>query len=129
MMTNSTLEDIIGSSDENVAGTSCKDFFKGGIFKDGINLCESDCPILAKWEKRATINLEGVITGKDGKKTWLSLNYAPVMDVDGKLLYTVVTIRDVTERKKLKKEIARLDRELLEDKMLDAEKDEHLGGF
>jgi PAS domain S-box-containing protein len=129
VMTNRMIESIVGSEEENLAGTSCRDLFKGGIVMDGINLCETDCPLSAKGEKLAKASLEGVITVKEGKKTWLSLNYAPVLDVDGKLIYAVVTIRDVTERKELKKEIAHLDRKLLVDKMLEEEKDEHIGGI
>lgn len=129
VMTNRMIESIVGAEDENLAGTSCMDLFKGGIIMDGINLCETECPLLAKGEKQGRASLEGIITVKEGRKIWLSLNYAPVRDVDGKLTYAVVTIRDITERKELKREIAQLDRKLLEDKMLDEEKDEHLGGI
>ncbi len=129
LMSNMVIEDIIGSDDESIVGLPCQDIFKGGIMKDGVNLCETDCPVMARPDKRVKTKLEGLITGREGKRVWLSLNYAPVEDVDGKLLYVVVTVRDVTDRRNMKREIAYLDRQLLEDKMLEEERDEHLGGF
>ena len=50
-------------------------------------------------------NLEGPMIRKDGKTVWLSTNYAPIMNKEGKVTGFQGTDNDITERKRTREEL------------------------
>ena len=50
---------------------------------------------------RAKLNIEEVLTRADGTTYWLETNKIPLTDLDGRIIGTVGTYTDITERKRL----------------------------
>jgi PAS domain S-box-containing protein len=128
--TNNAMEKILELHAEEIVGMTCMDVFEGGIIQGDTNYCETHCPISTTSGEFVKCNIEGLVRVIGGEGTWLSLNYSPTVDIDGNLLYMVVTVRDMTERRRMKEEISRLNHKLLEDKInSDIEEEDYRGGM
>jgi PAS domain S-box-containing protein len=128
--TNSAMETITGLAANEIVGKMCKEIFEGGISREGYNYCEEDCPLMNTSERPCSIRIEGLIQAQKNNKKWISSNCSPALDIDGNILYVAVTIRDLTERQKMKEELSKLSMQLEENRLAtERYKEFKRGGF
>jgi PAS domain S-box-containing protein len=63
-------------------------------------------------ENDEVVNFESQVYRRDGSLTWISENAHAVRDTDGNLLYFEGTVEDITERRRAKEALQRLNEEL-----------------
>lgn len=111
-MANPVMENLTGISSKDIPGMTCREVFGGGIVRGGFNYCEVYCPIRDTSERPCTVRIEGRIQRHDNKARWISSSCSPALDIDGNILYIVVTLRNMTDKLKMKQEISRLTSQL-----------------
>ena len=128
MATNSALERITGMAGEDMRGMLCREIFDGGYSKGSVNRCERSCPMTHPSTDMATV--EGTVTTRNHRKVSLSSNYSSAFGLDGRLLYTVVTIREVNDRKRPEDAAIRHSDQLIRHRELPGSAEEaQKGGF
>jgi len=115
IMTNSEMERLTGLRRKDMVGSQCYNVYNGGVINERGNYCVDSCPIAIKSEEKTKV--EGVIRTRDGREVWVSSNYSHARDIDGNILYTVVTVRDTSETKWMEDKLNTLYRKLQIDKI------------
>jgi len=96
---NRAAEEITRFSKEDAIGKLCSDIIRS-------EACSETCPLKKTMEKKENIkNFETTITRKDGAKIPVSINTAVLYDENGKFIGGVETFRDISEIKRLRKEV------------------------
>jgi len=86
--------EMVGYSEQELLAMSFMDITHPDDIKGGLNLIE----MAATGESRA-YHIEKRYLNKNGTMVWASVNMAPVTDNDGRSLYLVSQIEDITKRK------------------------------
>ncbi len=110
VMTNNEMEKITGLTTQEILGLTCYNVYNGGIIDDNGNCCDDQCPL--NRESKSPVKIMGKIETRDGREVWISSNYSHIHDIDGKLLYTVSTVRDVSSDKWMEDKLNGLTRRL-----------------
>lgn len=101
---NPAAEKITGFSAQDAVGMYCKDVFKNSI-------CEYDCALKrAVNEGKDIHNREYEITNIDGKKIPIICSTSAFRDAQGRISGGLEVFKDITEIKRLHKEIAKRER-------------------
>ncbi len=101
---NPAAEKITGFSAYDAVGMYCKDVFKNSI-------CESDCALKrAVSEGRDVHNREYEIRNIEGKKIPIICSTSAFCDPSGRITGGLEIFKDITEHKRLQKEIAKRER-------------------
>jgi PAS domain S-box-containing protein len=101
--TNKKMAEMLACTAEEMAGKSMYDFIDGEW--------------IAKFENYMRFPQQGIFKQyefkfrrKDGKELWAILSINPFIELDGQYSGALAMVTDITERKQLEKEMARLDR-------------------
>ena len=101
---NPAAEKITGFSAYDAVGMYCKDVFKNPI-------CESDCALKRAVDKGCDIhNREYAITNIDGEKVPILCSTSAFQDSDGRVTGGLEIFKDISENKRLQKEIESRER-------------------
>lgn len=106
---NAVAEKLTGWTQNEALGRQVQDVFS--IVNEGTGeLCEN--PVARVLREQRTIELanDTVLLGKDGKERMISDSGAPIRDENGSIIGVVLVFRDVTEKKKHLREMARADK-------------------
>ena len=96
---NRAAEEITRFSKEEAIGRLCSDVIRS-------EACSKTCPLKKTMENKENIkNFETTIIRKDGAKIPVSINTAVLYDENGEFIGGVETFRDISEIKRLRKEI------------------------
>lgn len=90
---NIAMERLTGWKKDEAIGRDCSEIIKLSNNR-GVDLCQLSCPISG--EINDISDREGTITTKDNQKVNISMRYSPIRDSDGKLLTTVINVRDLS---------------------------------
>ncbi len=97
---NRAFEEITGYKREEVIGKKCGDVIRSSE-------CGKECPLRRAMEKREKVtNREVVIKRKDGKRIPVSVNATILYDASGEAIGVVETLRDLSEIKRLMREVS-----------------------
>ncbi|MBU1669486.1 MAG: PAS domain-containing sensor histidine kinase [Actinobacteria bacterium] len=101
LLWNRAAESILGWSEEEALGRSCREFI-GHTDDNGRQLCDEDCPLVASMGESHSI-FAGTVWGqsRDGVKIPVNVSCAPLFDGDGKLVGAVEVFSDMTHEKEL----------------------------
>ena len=111
VMTNSEMERISGLAREEILGLSCETICNGGIVNEYRNCCSDLCPLVNNQDSTMPISIEGGISTRDHRDIQLSANHSHVHDIDGNLVYTVITVRNLSEIRRAESNIDHMFRE------------------
>ncbi len=101
---NPAAEKITGFPADDAVGMFCKDVFKNSI-------CESDCALKRAVEENQDIhNREYAITNIDGQEIPIICSTSAFRDASGQVTGGLEIFKDITEHKKLQKELLRRER-------------------
>lgn len=90
---NSGMERITGWKKEEVVGNYCFDVLSL-TGNEGSSICQTACPLCEQGECLTTI--DAVATTKDGQKVDVRVSYSMARSPSGKLLTTVMNVRDIS---------------------------------
>ncbi len=101
---NHTAEIITGVKADNIAGSNVKELLKLVSEKDGLVL---ENPAIKALKAGAVGNpgVDALIIDEEGSPKYVVATAAPVYDADKTLSGAVLVVRDVTERRKMEKEL------------------------
>ncbi len=104
ILVNNTAEDLLGLEENEVVGKSLEDIFR---ISDGKTreLLPGICrEVLEKGETCSTPP-ESILIRKDGEEKFVYVTGAPIFGTNGEILGAIVVFRDITENKKIEKEL------------------------
>jgi len=101
LLWNRAAESILGWSEQDMLGRSCRDFI-GHVDDQGKQLCDEGCPLLATMRESRAV-FAGTVWGmsKSGKRVPLNVSCAPLFDDDGSLVGAVEVFSDMTHEKEV----------------------------
>lgn len=101
LLWNKAAESILGWSEEEVLGRSCRDFI-GHMNDEGHQLCSEECSLLATMEQSHTI-FAGTVWGHsvNGEKVPVNVSCVPLYDDEGRLAGVVEVFSDMTHEKEV----------------------------
>lgn len=92
---NSTLVEMAGVPEEELVGSHCY------ACLSSINCHSPNCPVQRILEGEERVEMESVLTGKDGKLIPAIVTAFPYRNADGEIIGIVEGLRNITERKKM----------------------------
>jgi PAS domain S-box-containing protein len=130
IIANNEMERLTGLSRQEILGLNCSTVFNGGLATDEVNMCNSICPLEDNTISAKTSYIRGSMKARDGRKLWLSSKYSHAHDLEGNLLYTVITVRDTTDKIQMEDRINHLYSRLRIDRVgLGNDEEMRKGGF
>jgi PAS domain S-box-containing protein len=111
-LVNKKFRDYIGKDDSEIIGKTDFDLFPE---KEARGYRDSDIRVLITGKKWET---DSLVEGPDGKPRWLSIIKTPVQDDFGNAFGILITIRDITERKRREERIKTLAETLMQERKL-----------
>jgi PAS domain S-box-containing protein len=115
---NTAAQKILDVPLEEILGTSSGEKKWDVINEDGTPVPGDEHPASRAFKTRKPIRdvVMGVCRIKSGERVWLMVNADPTLDSGGKVVNVVVTFTDITEQKKLSKQL--IDQEIHKQKSL-----------
>lgn len=103
LLWNKAAESILGWSEEEALGRSCRDFI-GHIDDAGRQLCDEECPLVASMGESHTV-FAGTVWGqsKSGERIPVNVSCAPLFDDDDRMVGAVEVFSDMTHEKEVEK--------------------------
>jgi two-component system, NtrC family, sensor kinase len=99
---NARFLEKFGSTKEEIVGKTCHDFFY-----DSVDHCPLDsCALAEVLADRQGHSVLKYVTTKAGVEKWDNRVFSPILDEDGDVLYVVECIHDVTQLKRLERELS-----------------------
>lgn len=95
---NPAMEEITGFSEAEAIGQMCFNILRARSGA-GVDVCSSDCPILAAKEAHCHQDREVQIMTKDGSAKWIAYSHSPILDQSGEMTSDVIVVRDVTRQR------------------------------
>lgn len=92
---NPAMERITGFSAEEAVGQMCFSILRARDGR-GVDMCSSDCPILAACDTGTTQSRDAEIMNRDGTARWIHYTHSPIVDEVGTVTSDVIVVRDVT---------------------------------
>jgi len=98
---NQIFLETIGATHEEVVGRTCRDVFKEYV-KDPDPACsQKHCPLHQTLADGTGHSVLHQIKTKDGSVKWEDRVFSPILDADGRVIYVIESVRDVTRTKTL----------------------------
>ncbi len=95
---NPAMERITGYAASEAVGQMCFNVLHSRDGR-GVDLCSSDCPILAACASATTAEREAQIMSNDGVHRWIRYTHNAIRDPSGEVTSVVVVVRDVTQER------------------------------
>lgn len=98
---------MLGLSESNVIGKASSDYYLHVIHEDGTEFPINENPVsmLLQYNVPARDLVMGIYREKMSDLVWVLVNVEPVFTADGKLNNVVCSLTDITEQKRLSKEL------------------------
>ena len=112
LLWNRKASTIIGSGPDDVDPKSWSEHFGVYYSEDGELVPVEELPLTRAIHGESTDDIEVFIRGAEAEGRWISLVGRPLHDQEGKLEGGVVTLMDITERKRLQSRLSEHQREL-----------------
>jgi two-component system, NtrC family, sensor kinase len=85
-----------------VVGKTCRDMFKDYFYDHGLPCSTDDtCPLETTLEEGSGCSILRQISDPDGTPRWEDRVFSPIKDEQGRVIYVIESIRDVTRTKQL----------------------------
>ncbi len=98
---NKSAEEITGFSSEEIVGRKCNETPLKHLNDKGVNLCESQCPLVEAIEKRKKVVKKIWVHTKSGELKHVVVKTIPLSDKNGKIIGAVETFDDISGMDKL----------------------------
>ncbi|HEV8653358.1 MAG TPA: ATP-binding protein [Actinomycetes bacterium] len=95
---NPAMAALTGYAEEEAIGQKCFNLLRARDGK-GVDMCATDCPILAAAESGHEEVRDASVLNKDGLARWINYAHAPIVGNDGDMDADVVVVRDVTRER------------------------------
>ena len=95
---NPAMAALTGYDEEEAVGQKCFNLLRARD-GDGVDMCASDCPILAAAQSKHEEERDASVLDKDGRSRWIHYAHAPITGSDGEMDADVVVVRDVTRER------------------------------
>jgi PAS domain S-box-containing protein len=94
-----------GLSHEQVIGRTCQDVFSQYFYSNDLPCLYSSerCPLKQTIDTGKGTSVVRKVQGPNGAEKWEDRVFSPILDKDGKVLYVMESVRDVTRFKNLEK--------------------------
>ena len=107
---NKAAEKITGFSAEEVIGKSCKDNILTHVDKNGINLCQSHCPLADSIKNQKPHEAEVYLHHKDGHRVPVSVRVNPMKDENNNIIGGFEIFSDLTNEEANKLRLEKLEK-------------------
>ena len=104
---NPVAEALIGERLEHAIGRPCRDVFR---LVDERSRTALENPMEHALRVGGTINVEGALANPDGSERLVTDSTAPIVDDRGRILGAVMVFRDISEQKRLQRQLEHADR-------------------
>ncbi len=95
---NPAMVALTGYAEEEAIGQKCFNLLRARDGR-GVDMCATDCPILAAAESRHEEVRDASVLNKDGLTRWINYAHAPIVGSDDEMDADVVVVRDVTRER------------------------------
>jgi PAS domain S-box-containing protein len=95
---NPAMAALTGYAEEEAIGQKCFNLLRARDAK-GVDMCATDCPILAAAASGHEEVRDASVLNKDGLARWINYAHAPIVASDGDMDADVVVVRDVTRER------------------------------
>ena len=99
---NANFLEKFGASKNDIVGTTCHDFFYNSVEPCLLKTC----PIAEVLADRRGHSVMEYVTTSAGIEKWDNRVFSPILDAAGEVLYIVESIHDVTQLKRLERELS-----------------------
>ncbi len=100
---NKIFLEMINASENEIVGRTCREVFRKYV-DDPSLICVTDtCPLEQTIKSGKGHSVLREVPVKDGSVRWEDRVFSPILDKDGRVIYVIESIRDVTRTKTLEK--------------------------
>jgi diguanylate cyclase (GGDEF)-like protein/PAS domain S-box-containing protein len=117
---NKGAEQLTGFSGSDVLGRHCHDNILMHVGDDGINLCDSACPLSKAMEEEEPQEASVYLHHRQGHRVPVSVRCSPVSDTAGSVNGGIEVFRDDSSRLEMEERMEELRRQALLDPLTDA---------
>lgn len=107
---NKGAENLSGYAAEQMLGSSCKDGFLVHFDKEGVPLCDINCPLTLCIDQGKPQTVDVYLRHKDGHRVPVRANVIPFIDDEGEILGAVQFFEDLTSSAKMVRKINKLNK-------------------
>ncbi len=107
---NEGAEKLTGYTAAEMVGTDCKDKAPVHLDKDGVNLCDSICPLLESDDLRGIREVQVYIRHKQGHLVPAHARMVPLRDADGRITGAAEIFSDTSVGNEIEKRLEGLER-------------------
>ena len=107
---NEGAEKLTGYTAAEMVGTDCKDKAPIHLDKDGVNLCDSICPLLESDNPRGIREVQVYLRHKEGHLVPAHARMVPLRDADGRITGAAEIFSDRSARNEMEKRLEHLER-------------------
>lgn len=104
VLLNKAAQGLVSWEEKDAIGLKCWNVMKLKN-QDDISVCEKDCPALKVWNTGEPVFRTDTcfLNRKNHKKMQLSSSYAPIKDLQGKMVGAICVFRDITQEKEVER--------------------------
>lgn len=102
-MSNNEFQEIFMEAKDSIQGKKFSDVVTDVIDESNTSFTPKDCPIRIAIRTKEAVKdvVMGVYRPHLQDRLWIMVNASPILDEQNNLLHVIVTVKDITERKKL----------------------------
>lgn len=106
-MLNKAILKILAVKEQDLIGKHFWEVFKDAIREDGRAFSSNERPLLNVLKTKGAIHdiVMGIYRPSTKDRVWVIVNVDPILDSEGKIIHTICSIADITERKKLEQKL------------------------
>ncbi len=93
----------IGAEQKDVVGRTCREVFHEYVYDPDIPCTRENCPLHRTLENRTGDSVLRQVKSQDGTVKWEDRVFSPILDEEGRVIYVIESVRDVTRTKTLEK--------------------------
>lgn len=102
---NQKLLETFGLVQKDIVGKTCREFFQAFRDDAGLPCAKNACPLDETLKDGLGHSMLRQIPEKDGSEHWEDRVFSPILDDEGRVMYVIESIRDVTKSKTLEKNL------------------------
>ena len=94
-----------GTTEKALAGRTCCDFFQTSVHDLHLPCADTSCPLDQALQDTKGHSVLREIRDQNGRSRWEERVFSPILDEDGRIIYIIESVRDVTRTKRLERMI------------------------